>query len=103
MDGDEFRNRVVGIEIGDGRADGDFEIGDVYGECGLLLIDLLSVSIGVFHIIIRTHEYLEGRVKRIDALWSDLPLQRASEDWSSKTASHPQAASCSAFHSKHSR
>lgn len=48
MGGDEFRNRGVGIEIGDGRADGDFEIGDVYGECGLLLIDLLSVSIGVF-------------------------------------------------------
>lgn len=45
MHGDEVRDRVIGMEIGDGRADGDLETGDIYGECGLLLIDLFKVSI----------------------------------------------------------
>ena len=37
------------MEVSDRRADGDFETGDVYGESGLLLIDLLRVSKGVFY------------------------------------------------------
>ena len=103
MDGDEFWNRVTGMENSDGRADGDFETGDLSGECGVLLVDLLRVSIGPFSTILKTHEYLEGGVKTIDVSWSDLPPQRASEDWFSGMASHLRAASCSTFHSKHSR
>lgn len=47
MYGDELWDRVIGMEIGDRRADGDFETGNVYGGRGLLVVDLLHISIGV--------------------------------------------------------
>ena len=69
MHSDKFWNRVIGMEIGDGRADGDFETGDVSGECRLLLIDLSRVSMGVFCDNKNKHKCLIGRVKTTEVLW----------------------------------